>query len=224
MNEHLATVTITTPPVPAGSKRAVAARYKDKGSGKMRISTWFDKKGNQHARIMVHDVNEKRLKVLHEDVAEQVPPQLEEQGFEVPDKDAPLAVQVTFFKPRNKGDYKADGSLKDSAPAFPAKVPDTTKLWRGVEDALTGILWHDDSRLTKQEVEEAFIDSWELARVEVSLYARPRTVADIRRVSGLSLLESEPEEEGGQGTEGSDPGSGGDGAGDGAGPLAAVPE
>jgi Holliday junction resolvase RusA-like endonuclease len=35
--------------------------------------------------------------------------------------------------------------LKDSAPAFPLGKPDVDKLSRGVMDALTGIIFRDDS-------------------------------------------------------------------------------
>ena len=34
--------------------------------------------------------------------------------------------------------------------------PDATKLWRAVEDALTGIVWHDDAQVVTQHVAKSY--------------------------------------------------------------------
>lgn len=57
--------------------------------------------------------------------------------------DGPLHVQAFFRRRRPK-------SVPDGTPC--AKRPDATKLWRAVEDALTGIVWHDDSQVVSQWV------------------------------------------------------------------------
>jgi Holliday junction resolvase RusA-like endonuclease len=59
--------------------------------------------------------------------------------------DGPLAVSFTFVLTRPRGHYGKRG-LKPSAPKHPAVKPDVLKLSRSTEDALTGILWRDDSR------------------------------------------------------------------------------
>ena len=65
----------------------------------------------------------------------------------------PLRVTVTFVRPRPRSHYgtgkKAD-MVKPSAPEFPIVKPDTTKLWRSTEDALTGIIWKDDAQVVDQ--------------------------------------------------------------------------
>lgn len=67
--------------------------------------------------------------------------------------DGPLQVVFTFYRPRPASHYgtgrNAD-KLKPSAPAFPATRPDVLKLARGVEDALTGIVWRDDARIVTE--------------------------------------------------------------------------
>jgi Holliday junction resolvase RusA-like endonuclease len=59
--------------------------------------------------------------------------------------DRPLAVLFQFVFVRPRGHYGKRG-LRPSAPPFPAIRPDVLKLARSTEDALTGILWRDDSR------------------------------------------------------------------------------
>lgn len=71
----------------------------------------------------------------------------------------PLSVQMTFVAIRPKGHYgigKNAASLKPSAPAVPTTRPDVLKLARAVEDALTGILWRDDSQITHEVIEKQY--------------------------------------------------------------------
>lgn len=69
--------------------------------------------------------------------------------------DGPLELTVTFRQPRPKGHYGTGRNaekLKDSAPPHPTTRPDTVKLVRAVEDALTGVLWKDDSQVVKHHL------------------------------------------------------------------------
>jgi Holliday junction resolvase RusA-like endonuclease len=58
----------------------------------------------------------------------------------------PLSVTMTFFMPRPKYHFRANGTIKESAPKYPTTKPDTLKLTRSTEDAMTGIVWHDDAQ------------------------------------------------------------------------------
>lgn len=64
--------------------------------------------------------------------------------------DGPLSVMMVFTMPRRKFHYRKNGTLKPAAPACPTTKPDTTKLVRSTEDALTGICWHDDAQVVQQ--------------------------------------------------------------------------
>ncbi len=63
--------------------------------------------------------------------------------------DGPLLLKVAFFFARPKGHIGKRG-LKPSAPVHHTVKPDTTKLVRGLEDALKGIVWRDDSQVVEQ--------------------------------------------------------------------------
>jgi Holliday junction resolvase RusA-like endonuclease len=39
---------------------------------------------------------------------------------------------------------------------LPVVMPDATKLLRGLEDALTGVVWHDDAQIVSQHVEKRY--------------------------------------------------------------------
>jgi len=64
-----------------------------------------------------------------------------------------LLMSVEFYLPRPKSHYvsgKEERGVRDSAPEFHTKKPDLTKLIRSTEDALTGIVWMDDSQVFSQ--------------------------------------------------------------------------
>lgn len=72
-------------------------------------------------------------------------------------KDAPIrdaiAVEFVFVLPRPKGHYGSGAkvnTLRLSAPQWPMVKPDTTKLIRSTEDALSGIVWIDDNQIVDQ--------------------------------------------------------------------------
>ncbi len=77
--------------------------------------------------------------------------------------EGPLRFEAWFYLPRPK-----------SAPkrvAMPAKKPDASKLLRSVEDALTGIIWHDDAQIVTAHVFKRF-----------ALFCPPHAVLRIGRV------------------------------------------
>lgn len=81
-----------------------------------------------------------------------------------PPVDGPVRMIVCFKRPRPKGHYgsgKKDTVLKASAPAYPTSRPDSVKLLRAVEDALTGIAWRDDSQVVHHDVRKVWGDRHE---------------------------------------------------------------
>lgn len=84
-----------------------------------------------------------------------------------PPLQGPLTVQAAIYRPRPKGHYTPSGSLSSAGrrTPYPVTRPDTTKLWRGTEDALTGLVWVDDSQIVDQRV--------------MKLYGVPRVIIQI---------------------------------------------
>ena len=119
-------LTILGKPEPAGSKRAFVI----------------------NGKAVVTDANKKSKPWQQEVKAVAV-----EHATEL--AEGPLRLDVTFFLQRPKGHYGSGRNghlLKASAPEYPMVKPDATKLLRGVEDALTGIVWKDDAQIVTQNV------------------------------------------------------------------------
>lgn len=67
----------------------------------------------------------------------------------------PIEVVFRFWVVRPKGHYGKRGLLP-SAPEFPAVKPDVLKLARGVEDALSGIVWRDDALIVDEHLSKRY--------------------------------------------------------------------
>lgn len=148
--------TVLGKPQPAGSKRAFAIR----------------KGGVPTGQIAVTDANAKskpwqqQVKLAAREAVASSPAALQWTSTG-PVLEGPLSFSMTFYTSRPKSHYgtgKNAGRLKDSAPALPTSKPDVTKLVRGVEDALTGVVWRDDSQVTDQSACKRYGDP---ERVEV---------------------------------------------------------
>lgn len=82
----------------------------------------------------------------------------------------PLEVEVTFYTTRPKCHYGTGRNrqiVKTSAPAYPTTWYDSDKLERALYDALTGIVYKDDSQICRQVVAKLYAKNGEPARAEV---------------------------------------------------------
>lgn len=81
----------------------------------------------------------------------------------------PLVVRMGFYRPRIKGHFGTGRNaerLKNSAPLYPTTRPDNLKLARLTEDALTGIVWRDDSQVVRSCLAKDFGP----ARCEIEIF------------------------------------------------------
>jgi hypothetical protein len=96
-----------------------------------------------------------------------------------------------FVKPRPAAHYgsgRNERILKDSAPAAPGKRPDALKLARAVEDAMTGIVYVDDSLIVTEVIAKRYCSRWETERVEVRVeLLAEQTVHDLVAAGLLDL-------------------------------------
>jgi len=120
-------------PAPQGSKRAFAVR------GKGGVPT---------GRVAVIESSHDRVKSWRQAVIDAA------LGLEPAPAwplDGPLKIGLIFALPRPKGHYgtgRNAARLRDSAPRYPAGVPDLSKLLRATEDALTDAgVWRDDAQV-----------------------------------------------------------------------------
>ncbi len=68
----------------------------------------------------------------------------------------PIHLDLCFVFNRPKSHYKKNGDLTKSAIKQPTVRPDLDKLNRAVSDALTGLIWRDDSQVVQQTTEKTY--------------------------------------------------------------------
>lgn len=83
--------------------------------------------------------------------------------------DGPLHAEFTFYAPRPLSHYGTGRNsqvLKPTAPVAPITRPDVLKLARGVEDALSSVVYRDDSQIVSETLNKRY---GEPARCEVTI-------------------------------------------------------
>lgn len=89
------------------------------------------------------------------------------RGDPTPD---PVRVILAFELTRPRSHYgtgRNDGQLKPSAPMWCVGRPDLDKLCRAVLDALTGVIWCDDSQVVDIDAGKAWSTCAPYTRIEV---------------------------------------------------------
>ena len=93
----------------------------------------------------------------------------------------PLYTEMSFLLRRPQshfGSGRNSSRLKESAPLYPITRPDFLKLARGVEDALSGVLWRDDSLIVCGPYEKVYAEPDEAVGVEVRVWVLLGTVGE----------------------------------------------
>lgn len=159
--------TVLGKPATAGNKRALPFRRSDGKLG-VRVIEGRDKKANEHSKTWRSDVRDAALSA--------------HPG--VPPLAGPLRLELTFTMPRPSGHLRASGELSKAGQAmpYPTTRPDTTKLLRAFEDALTGITWEDDSQIVEHVVRKVYGARFETScKISLlSVYARSGVVVQER--------------------------------------------
>lgn len=130
-------------PKPAGSKTAYRNRY----TGRVAVVDACRKSGEWKKSVAYQVIN-----------------RWKENPY-----DGPIILEVSFYMPRPRNHYRKNGTLKENVNRYCDIRPDLTKLMRCLEDALTGIIWRDDSLIVRQTAEKKWADSGPGAHVEITL-------------------------------------------------------
>lgn len=85
----------------------------------------------------------------------------------------PLEIEYTFFMLRPKAHSytgkRRNGELRDNAPKYHITTPDLTKLIRSTEDAMTAIVFRDDSQVAVVHASKLYSDDGKLG-VKITIY------------------------------------------------------
>lgn len=88
--------------------------------------------------------------------------------------DEPVYLHLLFRFRRPKGHHNAQGQIKPSAPTTHTTRPDLDKLCRSTLDALTGVLFRDDSQVAFMVASKEYTMPGELEGCQVEI----RTISD----------------------------------------------
>ena len=90
--------------------------------------------------------------------------------------DAQILLAVDFLLARPRSHYRKSGELRPDAPAFSTSHTrgDLTKLVRCLEDALTHIVWDDDSHVVAQVNSKPYANPGETPGARVRVYVIPK--------------------------------------------------
>lgn len=142
---------------------------------------------------VVVDQAKERLKPWRDRVAD-----VARRNFEGPRISGPVKVSFIVVKERSKSHFTSRGFLSAAGAAVrqkiaPGSAPDLGKLERGLEDALTGIIYDDDSLIVWRDSrkvwgtrERVLIYVWELAEVDRWELSRPLLPEELEAATPLT--------------------------------------
>ncbi len=150
MGELVIRIRVLGIPAPQGSKSYMGVS--DAGRPRFRESSKRVKPWRSDVRDAALDVIGKRSRGPRSEIVNWTP------------LDGPVDVTLAFRLPRPKGHMLPANSrrpepiLHPAAPPKPIGKPDLDKLTRAVLDALTGIVWRDDSQVVRLIVSKHYAD------------------------------------------------------------------
>jgi crossover junction endodeoxyribonuclease RusA len=146
-------------PVPQGSKSG----FVNKNTGRVQIVDKDVRLPQWRMKVTAHAMDA----VQHHSIALDYP------------LEGPVGAQITFRMPRPKGHYgtgRNAGVLKDSAPRYPASMPDLDKLLRAIFDALTDAhVWRDDGQVVFATTSKQYAEE---GRIGVEITVGPMTAPE----------------------------------------------
>lgn len=82
-------------------------------------------------------------------------------AYDGPLLEGPLAIEIREYRVRPKGHFRTNGELSAAGQRtpYPTSKPDCLKIARGVEDALTGVVYRDDAQIVCEAITKAWGDS-----------------------------------------------------------------
>lgn len=175
--------------VPTYKSGAPVRRHKSGCPGSFTKGEYLDQFGNPcRCPIMtnVRDDAEPHLTAWREAVGWAA-----RQAYKGPVLDCLLVAQFVFYRQRPKAHYGTGANaelLKNSAPAAPGSKPDLAKLARAAEDAMSKVIYTDDSKIVTELLAKRYCDRWEPERVMIVLRpAEAQTVGDLLAADQMEL-------------------------------------
>lgn len=108
-----------------------------------------------------------------------------------------LEIEFVYDRPKNHfGTGRNAGCIKSSAPRFYEKttMPDLTKIVRAVEDALTSVVWKDDSIVVQQATLKRYCRGDEKPGVYITVTTMSEVADELHIQADHQLAETKKQE------------------------------
>lgn len=110
-------------------------------------------------KVRLVNVNNEKLKAWRSDIRNEAQKEAARLAWQMGDKDTPICLRLTFYFRRPSGHYTSKGNYSKNAASYHTKKPDVSKLARAVEDAMTGLIYIDDSQVFSEIITKEYLDS-----------------------------------------------------------------
>jgi len=132
----------------------------------------------QRPIVVVTDSKKGQLRAHEHEVRQIATREMDKLGLPCA-QEQPFELLLVYYLPRPNGDYNAAGELKPGARIEPWTKPDLSKLTRATEDALTGMVWDDDSRIVRTVTEKRYATRERDVGVWIEVRVRPATMREL---------------------------------------------
>jgi crossover junction endodeoxyribonuclease RusA len=90
--------------------------------------------------------------------------------------EGPLRVDLTFYFPRPKSHFRANGVTKPTAPVWHTTKPDRDNSDKAVLDALTNLgIWYDDKQVCDGRIQKLYTNGTPGCRITIQEAGETRT-------------------------------------------------
>lgn len=139
------------------------------------------------SRPVITDRKGKEVRAYQNAVSDAARAELDKRGLPCAFRQ-PFVVTFGFYVARPDSHFDRHGRVKPSAPAYPITKPDFDKVTRAACDALTSVVWDDDSRVTRAVIEQNYADAITPVGTFVKVAVRPATVGQLLAFKQKELL------------------------------------
>ena len=136
MTDDIVTFTVNGEPATSGSKRAFV----------------YKKDGRYHAAVTADNTKQKPYQALVHQLA------LDAMGKRKP-FEGPVRLVVVIYRRRPQAHHVSSDRQKpvrEHSPVWVTTKPDGLKVVRAIEDAMSGVVYHDDSQVVEHQIQKMY--------------------------------------------------------------------
>lgn len=137
-------------------------------------------------RAIVTDSKTGELRAFERDVRQIVGREMDRLALPCA-TEQPFEILLCYYMPRSSGDFDKHGGVRGAARCSPWVKPDLDKLERATLDALSGLVYDDDSRVVRVVKEKRFANAEHDVGLWVEARVQPATMRELAEWNQATL-------------------------------------